>query len=60
MVEDRQKWEKRKKDLLENIEEVIVSGSPVNKDVYLIMRELLLTSKTQKSISEYYKQKDNN
>lgn len=60
MVEDRQKWEKRKKDLLENIEEVIVSGSLVNKDVYLIMRELLLTSKTQKSISEYYKQKDNN
>lgn len=59
MVEDKQKWEKRKQALLENIEEVIVNGKEeVNTDIYLIMRELLLSSKTRTSISEFYKKEE--
>lgn len=56
MVEDMQKWQKRKQDLINNIEDVILNGEKENRDVYLIMRELLLASKPRKSISEYYKQ----
>lgn len=58
MVEDSQKWEQRKQELISNIEEVIVSGNDdVNKDVYLIMRELLLSSRT--SITDYYYKEEN-
>lgn len=58
MVEDGQKWEQRKQELISNIEEVIVSGDDgVNKDVYLIMRELLLSSRT--SITDYYNKEEN-
>jgi len=57
MVEDMYKWEQRKKEMLDSIKETIVSGdSDTNNDIYLIMRELLLSSKTRTSMTEFYKE----
>lgn len=57
-MEDIKKWEQRKKELLEDVEDAIVKGKESNKDVYLVMRELLLSSKARVSISEFYKKKE--